>query len=88
MNEYIKSHPTWVRGLKYPCHRDRRAIMSHPYGVRGLKLHSLTYGYYTLLSHPQGAWIEIIEPTEITFRVGLVAPYTGAWIEIEMWRMI
>ena len=38
----MRSHPTWVRGLKRQCSpRKTRLVSSHPTWVRGLKLSSL-----------------------------------------------
>ena len=35
----MRSHPTWVRGLKLPFENDpEHSYMSHPTWVRGLKL--------------------------------------------------
>ena len=34
----MRSHPTWVRGLKLPCRQTMGAMLrSHPTWVRGLK---------------------------------------------------
>ena len=79
---YIRSHPTWVRGLK-PFNASAAILIasSHPTWVRGLKPdgHPDLIPVVNVAPHV-GAWIE-------TGRVGgrhvvdFVAPHVGAWIE-------
>ena len=56
----MKSHPTWVRGLKRFRHGRRCAqLQSHPTWVRGLKLTvSDTNGSVQTVAPYVGAWIE------------------------------
>ena len=61
----MRSHPTWVRGLKpAACNRLLIETGSHPTWVRGLK----RYG------------------APVVHRLGVVAPYVGAWIETQQYR--
>ena len=57
---YLKSHPTWVRGLKQNVPVDQvDGLWSHPTWVRGLKRSSLSPGFAYLGVAPYvGAWIE------------------------------
>ncbi len=77
-----RSHPTWVRGLKYPHPEDFRTYFrSHPTWVRGLKSANPQEGAKYPVAPHVGAWIEIssIERLPCFLRV---APHVGAWIEI------
>src|SRR5690625_2162313 len=52
----IRSHPSWVRGLKYNTgNASRGAGASHPSWVRGLKLKLWELVYQQLMSHP--SWV-------------------------------
>ena len=56
----MRSHPTWVRGLKQvPCQSRCRAMLSHPTWVRGLKQAFLARCHFLFVVAPYvGAWIE------------------------------
>ena len=59
----LKSHPTWVRGLK--LHQDAKIgypQKSHPTWVRGLKLHFLIFRKNFNESHP--TWVRGLKPFE------------------------
>ena len=79
-----KSHPLWVRGLKYSStSRSISFNSSHPLWVRGLKyLQPLLIMPIQYVAPFMGAWIEIT-PQEHLQRLLYVAPFMGAWIEIQ-----
>ena len=57
----MRSHPTWVRGLKLRSNRNRkRFFWSHPTWVRGLKPISAQGGSLNDLSHP--TWVRGLKP--------------------------
>ena len=63
INPQVKSHPTWVRGLKplSVCLLIKKSA-SHPTWVRGLKLDLLIFSLLTSKVAPyMGAWIETIQ---------------------------
>ena len=78
-----KSHPTWVRGLKFVSKLQSNVFkVSHPTWVRGLKSSFLLHCPLARRSHP--TWVRGLKYPKrpiilITF---LVAPHVGAWIEI------
>ena len=52
----MRSHPTWVRGLKHVLHLTSRTFLwSHPTWVRGLKPYADRLAKATLESHP--TWV-------------------------------
>ena len=78
-----RSHPTWVRGLKYhPRAAQFVKAGSHPTWVRGLKLSSsLSAACCAAVAPHVGAWIEISARSGSPGYLP-VAPHVGAWIEI------
>ena len=67
----LKSHPTWVRGLKlFARLKDNTFAASHPTWVRGLKLDFVRRSLQVLKVAPYvGAWIETyIIGTEADFK--------------------
>ena len=88
-NWTITSHPTGVRGLKWPTYAPiSHAVKSHPTGVRGLKCIIGDATSAVAASHPTGvrglkclqsAGVPVPEP---------VAPHWGAWIEISYIRFL
>ena len=78
----VKSHPTWVRGLKLIKQIWMRTLMlSHPTWVRGLK-HRLWFRSYQrqCVASYMGAWIETLLQ-KVRYPSWHVASYMGAWIE-------
>ena len=79
---FIRSHPTWVRGLKHVLeyHRNMKKV-SHPTWVRGLKHIIVCHCNCLILSHP--TWVRGLKqpPKDFEAAGGSVAPYVGAWIE-------
>ena len=80
----MRSHPSRVRGLKYPWRRRSLFLRwSHPSRVRGLKSrHESVWRAPEGVAPFTGAWIEITNVTDYD-SLTIVAPCTGAWIEIE-----
>ena len=81
MQIQVRSHPTWVRGLK-PGRRDGLGQIrgSHPTWVRGLKHAAYVSRSNSYVAPHVGAWIE----TRLDYygvEHNLVAPHVGAWIE-------
>ena len=78
----IKSHPTWVRGLKLCRPQLLYSIFaSHPTWVRGLKHVEHPHKLEEQKVAPyMGAWIETIKLRVPSLPI-YVAPYMGAWIE-------
>ena len=78
----VKSHPTWVRGLKLERDvEDKGSTLSHPTWVRGLK-HGRGKGKDRhKQSHP--TWVRGLKPVagNDKYKTLDVAPYVGAWIE-------
>ena len=78
----MRSHPTWVRGLKLI---ERESIKehsaSHPTWVRGLKHQSRAFAISCIKSHP--TWVRGLKLGlhSLPKSGGFVAPYVGAWIE-------
>ena len=54
IKDQYRSHPSRVRGLKFPVEADRfgPVLVSHPSRVRGLKLQDPAVGDNRFLSHP------------------------------------
>ena len=78
----MRSHPTWVRGLKHLFyHRLKVAQKSHPTWVRGLKHHHKRGPHDNVESHP--TWVRGLKHDQksVTLLRQSVAPYVGAWIE-------
>ena len=77
----MRSHPTWVRGLKQGgMNIGAGALGSHPTWVRGLKRAIWESTKYFGVAPYVGAWIETLT-TERVLTISFVAPYVGAWIE-------
>ena len=78
----LRSHPTWVRGLKlYSIFVANLAIRSHPTWVRGLKQSIADKSAKVNAVAPYvGAWIETSRSV-VRYAGFCVAPYVGAWIE-------
>ena len=77
----MRSHPTWVRGLKHVIRPLAIALLgSHPTWVRGLKLANFCLIRFLKRSHP--TWVRGLKRFSPSI-VGsyAVAPYVGAWIE-------
>ena len=57
---------------------------SHPMWVRGLKRFELSYSYKIYKSHPM--WVRGLKLSRgcRRSRLGIVAPYVGAWIETSL----
>ena len=78
----MRSHPTWVRGLKQLTeHKGDKNLKSHPTWVRGLKHLSMMRKMNSCSSHP--TWVRGLKLKWQTLRIMYhpVAPYVGAWIE-------
>ena len=62
VESHLRSHPTWVRGLKHcSYHLIVKLIWSHPTWVRGLKLDFITLNVSEVSVAPYvGAWIETV----------------------------
>lgn len=61
----MRSHPTWVRGLKQRCsHHPTLCQTSHLTWVRGLKLLLCCQLYTPRLSHP--TWVRELKRIRIT----------------------
>ena len=79
------SHPLRVRGLKFlPIGLLARYILSHPLRVRGLKYIYLPIKSNIVVSHPLRVRGLKLYPVTTLNKVVLVAPSTGAWIEIGL----
>ena len=83
----VKSHPTWVRGLKlsiiFAAHNKKQ---SHPTWVRGLKPIAAAQNKKIAMSHP--TWVRGLKQVKKSNakRHRHVAPYVGAWIETSSKR--
>ena len=78
----IKSHPSWVCGLKLQqTRKGKREHQSHPSWVCGLKLYKgITVIIVTTVTPFVGVWIETanLMHTDIEYKV---TPFVGVWIE-------
>ena len=78
------SHPSRVRGLKYLLRQQELLEqVSHPSRVRGLKYCLLQIPLKFAKSHPSRVRGLKFRSRRSYFCDGSVAPFTGAWIEIE-----
>ena len=82
-SEWIKSLPSWERGLKYQIHINASVqLRSLPSWERGLKSRGSNRGLTCLRVAPLvGAWIEMLPRSKYCMDEA-VAPLVGAWIEI------
>ena len=83
--EHDQSHPTRVRGLKFiKSQKHAWKTMSHPTRVRGLKFNHLGEGYefFSRTLHGCVDW-NLLRSLCCMIDIP-VAPYTGAWIEIQI----
>ena len=82
-HELLKSHPTWVRGLKligvYPNITYLRRIL---HGCVDWNLQLQPYMSKDVVASYMGAWIETKLSKKLTL-VSHVASYMGAWIETQ-----
>ena len=78
----MRSHPTWVRGLKQTCYgRNHFWHLVAPYVGAWIETLSSTSGFdHTHVAPYVGAWIETLTIKFLSVRRS-VAPYVGAWIE-------
>ena len=80
----MRSHPTWVRGLKLAALPiNINLFWSHPTWVRGLK-HEIEEQIRSSrrVAPYVGAWIETLGKAKREHDYN-VAPYVGAWIETQ-----
>ena len=80
----MRSHPTWVRGLKRVVYRPQREEQYvAPYVGAWIETGLFNAFQLRLLSHP--TWVRGLKLTMLLGRrlSPLVAPYVGAWIETQ-----
>ena len=85
VNQLRESHPLWVRGLKYQLLMIllKSSKVSHPLWVRGLKFGPGGLKEKFIKSHP--LWVRGLKFLSLlkVYRLIHVAPFVGAWIEIQ-----
>ena len=81
----MRSHPTWVRGLKLiVCHGRRHTIEVAPYVGAWIETPlSMLHVRHSCVAPYVGAWIETSKELQNKGRHS-VAPYVGAWIETSL----
>ncbi len=81
----VKSHPSWVRGLKHKASTIQKwKNWSHPSWVRGLKrVNACDIDVVPPVAPLVGAWIETLMSVDMANQQP-VAPLVGAWIETNM----
>ncbi len=81
----MKSHPMWVRGLKYlllQVYYLRHCAVA-PHVGAWIEMSVPMCGHVMIDVAPHvGAWIEILVAEARCRRAAWVAPHVGAWIEI------
>ena len=81
-----KSHPSWVRGLKWRKEMTYRFVIHvAPFMGAWIEMASRSWKRsYRAVAPFMGAWIEIKIKHKYTYIYDWVAPFMGAWIEIKM----
>ncbi len=84
----LKSHPTWVRGLKYLIRPISTACLVAPHVGAWIEIYSKFAASISSASHP--TWVRGLKfVRQVRGRDGSeVAPHVGAWIEIRNYAIL